>query len=244
MSHGQYIAFLMDDDLFAPDKIECMMAYFISDKEQKISLVTSHRKIIDKNGEQGSIYGNTEKFFNQNMFIDGFVLGNFMLRYNFNVIGEPTTAIFRKDKLTEPFGMYCGRRFGCNVDQAAWFTLLSNGHAVFINKVLSYFRIHENQQLASEKMKVLGALDYAHAVLMARQNGFLQKDKEWQAALAHCLHDAEFVLNKFGEKENLESLLQQDLSELQFKAQKLKDMLNYVRNGAKSHRDRPHGSIV
>ncbi|MEH7543792.1 glycosyltransferase family 2 protein, partial [Bacillus thuringiensis] len=47
---GEYINFLMDDDLFHVNKIEKMMKYFLNDLDNEIKLVTSHRQVMDAEG--------------------------------------------------------------------------------------------------------------------------------------------------------------------------------------------------
>ena len=197
IAKGKFVNYLMDDDLFETNKIEKMMNYFVNDVNEEISLVTSHRTIIDEKGNIHKIFGNTDEIFKEDTIINGLDLGNFMLKTNFNCLGEPTTVLFRKNKLMERFGIYNSRRYGCNVDQASWFNLLSKGKAVFINEVLSYFRIHSNQQLASDKMKLLGALDYAHEVLTAREKGFLIKNEEFNIALSSSLKYCQSVNDYF-----------------------------------------------
>jgi len=146
------------------------------------------------------------------------------LKNNFNCIGEPTTPIFRKNKLKEAFGVYNGRRYGCNVDQATWFNLLTKGKVVFVNKVLSYFRIHGNQQLSSDKMKLLGALDYAHEVLTARKKGFLKKNADYKIALGACENYGNSVLAYFTQKEKKEEFIGK-INELQEKIKKIQDTI-------------------
>lgn len=187
LASGEYVNYLMDDDLFEPMKIERMMQYFIADKKKEIKLVTSQRQLIDENGNILPESMLTQKIFKEDTIIDGHQLGNFVMMHNFNCLGEPTTVLFRKEDLIEPFGTFNGRRYGCNVDQAAWFTLLAKGKAVYIADTLSYFRIHSQQQLQTPKMKLLGALDYAHEILTAYQKGFLQKKEDCKVALENCI---------------------------------------------------------
>lgn len=207
MSNGEFINYLMDDDLFENTKIEKMMNYFIQDINKEISIVTSHREIIDLNGNKKGIFGNTNEIFKEDKIFEGVKLGDFILKTNFNCIGEPTTALFRKNKLNEAFGVFNKREYGCNVDQASWFNLLSNGQAVFINDVLSYFRIHNNQQLASDKMKLLGALDYSHMVLTGREKGFLLNNEDFKTALNSCLKYCKSVLQYFNHLEDKEKYI-------------------------------------
>ena len=198
LSKGEYINLLMDDDLFKADKIEKMMEFFIKDKNNEISLVTSHRYIIDENDEVKGVFGRTEEYFKKTSIIKGENLANFVLVNNYNCIGEPTTVLFKKSKLTEPFGVFCERRFKCNVDQATWFNLLSSGKAVFINEALSCFRIHKGQQQFNRELIVGGAEDYAFEVLMARKKGLLLEDSTYIKAAKNCLTYVNGVISKNG----------------------------------------------
>ncbi|WP_075209242.1 glycosyltransferase [Cytobacillus solani] len=195
LSSGEYINFLMDDDLFHPKKIEKMMDYFINDKEREIVLVTSHRRLINEMGEPYKDGGVTQKVFKEDTIMDGIEFGNILLKFNFNFIGEPTTVLFRKKDLTEPFGTFAGRKYGCNVDSATWLTLLSKGKGVYISETLSFFRIHGNQQLQSEKMKVFGAIDYAHEIINARSYGFLGNKQDYNVSVLNCIDYSCKVLN-------------------------------------------------
>lgn len=222
MANGQFINYLMDDDLFETTKIEKMMNYLIQDTNNDISIVTSHRAIIDSSGNIKSIHGITDKIFNKDTVLSGIELGNYILKTNYNCIGEPTTALFRKNKLNEPFGVYNGRKYGCNVDQATWFNLLSNGKIVFINEILSYFRMHDNQQLASDKMKFLGALDYAHEVLTAREKGFLVRDEDFSKALSLSLKNCQKVTEHFDKSKRRKEFVD-EINKLREKCKVLKN---------------------
>lgn len=179
MAKGEYINFLMDDDLFAPQKIEKMMNYFIFDEKDEISLVTSHRAIIDEKGNVKNIFGNTNNIFKKDEIVDGIEIGNALIINHFNFIGEPTTVLFKKSKLKEPFGVFNGRKYGPNADQATWLNLLSEGKCVFINEILSYFRVHEGQQQNDNKLILQGYIDHAHKTLTCRGKGLLKEDKNY-----------------------------------------------------------------
>lgn len=197
MSKGEYVNFLMDDDLFELNKIEKMMGYFINDIDREIALITSHRGIIDDKGTNKGIFAGTDSVFKTDTTISGAELADFVIANNYNCIGEPTTVLFRRSMLIEPFGVFNNRKYECNVDQASWFNLLSQGKAVFIAEILSYFRIHDNQQLGSTKMKLLGAVDYIHEVLTAKQKGFLQKNEEYLRALRNSQLYSESVMRDY-----------------------------------------------
>lgn len=186
-SSGEYINFLMDDDIFHPEKIRKMMDYYIIDLNKEITLVTSHRRFIDGDGNLLKETGVTQKLFDKDIIVDGIKFGNFILKTTLNFIGEPTTVLFRKKNLIEKFGVFNGRKYGCSIDKATWFNLLSQGKIVFIAQTLSYFRLHSGQQQKSDKMKLSGMIDYAHDVVTCRQKGFLKDNKEYSDAVDICI---------------------------------------------------------
>ncbi|WP_434304827.1 glycosyltransferase [Clostridium botulinum] len=230
IAEGQFINFLMDDDLFEITKIEKMMNYFMQDPNEEFSLVTSHRGIIDDDGNIMQTFGDTNNIFKKNTIISGIELGNFVLKMNFNCIGEPTTVLFRKNKLKEPFGIYNNRRYGCNVDQATWFNLLSNGNAVFINEVLSYFRMHKDQQQNDLKIKLMGFTDYIHSILTCKKNGFLLNSDEYLESICNCLNVCEEYIIKPLEGKKIEMKEYREFEEYHKKLKvKLKEV-NHIQN--------------
>lgn len=58
---GEYINYLMDDDLFHHHKIERMMKYFLSNHINSIKLVTSYRQPIDAEGKNLPDFSFTKK---------------------------------------------------------------------------------------------------------------------------------------------------------------------------------------
>jgi glycosyltransferase involved in cell wall biosynthesis len=143
LAEGDYINYLMDDDLLHPQKIEKMMNYFLTEKD--LSLVTSHRLTIDEKGCLAAPMRDTKKIFKSDKIIDGKELAGILIKYRLNYVGEPSTVLFKKDSLDEPFGTYSGRQAIFAFDVAAWLNLLEKGKAVYISQSLSYFRIHKSQ---------------------------------------------------------------------------------------------------
>lgn len=191
MAQGDYVNFLMDDDLFHPQKIEKMMDCFIMDIKQEISLVTSHRMQIDADGKEIGIFGQSDRVIQKDSVLDGINLGNHLLCNNFNIIGEPTTVLFDKRKLKAPFGTFGGRRYYCNVDQAAWLELLAQGKAVFINQALSStggLFSKPNGEMANIMEK---SSDFAHAVVQSRKYGYLRSSNSYLSAVQKAMGIAE-----------------------------------------------------
>jgi glycosyltransferase involved in cell wall biosynthesis len=201
LAEGEYINYLMDDDLFHVTKIERMMDYYLRDAEREITLVTSHRQRIDSKGNLLPDKGDSMRLFKKDCVTDGIVLGNLALKNNFNFLGEPTTVLFRKRDLKEPFGTFGGRKYGCNVDMASWLNLLAKGKAVYIADTLSYFRIHDNQQLNSPGMRLKGIADFAHEILYSPNLGFLSDPRDFRAAAETWMNYTSQVLAMLKQKQ-------------------------------------------
>ena len=179
LSKGEYINYLMDDDVFHPVKIERMMHYFLN--YRGITLVTSRRRVIDVHGKLLNVpkkYKTFKLLYSKDTIVDGFELGNRLLRDNTNYIGEPTTVLFRKKDLDEPLGMMNGRQALFAVDFVSWLNLLSKGKAVYITKTLSYLRYHPDQLSQNAGARFLSILDAPAILNYAKSKGFLKDQKK------------------------------------------------------------------
>ncbi|ABS21262.1 glycosyltransferase [Bacillus cytotoxicus] len=184
-ARGNYINFLMDDDLFHPHKIQRMMHYFSQDVKNEIALVTSYRKRINAVGNQIEDALPTFQLFPNDTILDGTALGDVMLQTSLNIIGEPTTVLFRRPFLTEPFGTLSGRQYNCSIDMASWVHLLQKGKAVYIAEALSSLRYHPGQQIHHKLLE--GTEDFTHLITTARNYGFLQSTKTYRLSLRCAL---------------------------------------------------------
>ncbi|MDQ0417070.1 glycosyltransferase involved in cell wall biosynthesis [Croceifilum oryzae] len=179
LSSGEYINYLMDDDVFHKEKIAAMMSYYL--RFENITLVTSYRQTIDAQGAHIPPIWATQRLYQEDRVMDGKMLGNYALSHCLNVIGEPTTVLFRKSDLIDRYGFYQGKQYVLLNDMAAWLSLLSKGKAVYITDALSYFRLHPNQN-----NETLGAnlfSEWLDLMIASREDGFLDSDHLYQMAL-------------------------------------------------------------
>lgn len=167
LSKGTYLNYLMDDDLFHPKKIEKMMECFFKYKD--VALVTSRRTIIDAHGKVMKVSPGT-KMYAQDTVVDGNAIISLMLRDTRNYLGEPTTVLFQKQYLKEPFGCLFGKQAYNNVDIASWISLLAHRKAVYMPEPLCSFRIHKSQ-LSNSLLSDLGSLcDWVEHICLSRRN--------------------------------------------------------------------------
>ncbi len=204
LASGEYINFLNDDDLFHPDKLLKMVNWLMSRPD--VTLVTSYRKQIDERGEPLPDLASTAKIFKEDVILDGIAFGNICLKSCMNVIGEPTTVLFRKSDLTESFGHYHGNKYICINDFATWIHLLSKGNAVYITEPLSYFRKHPAQNQNDLNM-VVPAIEQWHRLIQdARKDGFLSSEQDYKTALIHHMRQCTYFLQTVVDADRTEML--------------------------------------
>ena len=172
LAAGEYINFLMDDDLFHPEKISKMMAQMLA--LPNVGLVTSFRQLIDENGRNMDQIPGTERMFDSATLIGGISLGEHILTKGTNVIGEPTTALFRKSDVGKGFGMFIDKEFWVLTDVATWLSILSHKDCVYLPEPLSYFRIHGGQDQRTSAIKLKACVEWLQLFCDAHEhNKFL-----------------------------------------------------------------------
>jgi glycosyltransferase involved in cell wall biosynthesis len=179
LATGEYINYLMDDDVFHKEKIKKMIYFF--NEFENITLVTSYRQTIDESGQNLPPISATVRLYEETRILDGKLLGNIALTRCLNVIGEPTTVLFRKKDLIELFGVYKEKQYSLINDMAAWLLLLSKGKAVYIPEALSYFRLHPNQNNNTLGIKAFS--QWLDIMIASRKDGFLDTNDLYKTAL-------------------------------------------------------------
>lgn len=168
-SHGEFVNYLMDDDLFHPEKIARMMEAMTSGP--KVGLVTSFRQLIDGDGNLLAAIPGTERLFEQPTGIGGTSFGELILRDGTNLVGEPTTALFRRSLLDGQFGVFLGRQYVTLSDVATWLQVMSHADAVYLPEPLSYFRIHGGQDQRNNRVRIEANVEWLQLMCDAHLHG-------------------------------------------------------------------------
>jgi Glycosyl transferase family 2/Tetratricopeptide repeat len=145
-SNGEFIKYLNDDDLLDSGCVERMALCLLANSG--VTLVTSHRKLIDTFGNTLPDIPPTRRPVRYDTVIDGAVAINNMLRTRSNWIGEPTTVMFRRSDIRtdEPDLLsFAGLQAPANSDTTLWTHLLSQGDLIYLIDSLSSFRQHDGQ---------------------------------------------------------------------------------------------------
>jgi len=147
LASGEFIKFLNDDDVLAPDCVARLLDAFR--RAPEASIATSYRQRIDPAGRPLPDQRATRPLAESDMIVSGASMANAMLMAGINVIGEPSTTMFRKQQLLEAipedFAFVSDDSFGI-IDMAMWLPLLLKGDTVYLRAGLSQFRQHEGQQ--------------------------------------------------------------------------------------------------
>jgi glycosyltransferase involved in cell wall biosynthesis len=130
---GEYFAFLADDDIWLPNKLEKQMSYFL--RNPSIGLVCSDAKIIDANGElTGQLFSAKHGEFReyaQNVPRQLFLRGNFICA---------TSAVVTFDAIAS-FGFHIPLKVGLTNDYYMWLAISSKYRVRYIKEPLTLYRV-------------------------------------------------------------------------------------------------------
>ena len=187
MAHarGQYIAFLMDDDLFHPEKLARMVPLL---QRPEIGLVTSYRQLIDEAGRPLADHPSTAPMFASDALVPGDQLGDNLLLNGRNMVGEPTTAMMRRSDLGAGFGFYAGHQYQVLSDVATWLRLMKGRQVAVLREPLSQFRLHGGQDQRRPLQALQANLEWLQLLIDSHDQGLYVTNKaQFQQHLANKL---------------------------------------------------------
>jgi len=165
-----------------------MVSYLEAYGEQ-VSLVTSKRNRIDEKGQTLNDTIDTKPLVGVDSYAQGLELGNIVLASLANVIGEPTTVMFRKkdgQDFEEQKKRFYDDQPGIG-DVVMWLTLLSKGNAIYIVQPLSFFRQHPEQAQRNPQKIFYLVQSWYYLITRSRALGYLQEKALYQMALANLV---------------------------------------------------------
>ena len=186
----EYINYLMDDDLFMPEKIEKMVIKFQQNPD--VSIVTSRRLFIDENNDVLPPINSEEDVITEDTVLTGDEVGKFFLLSMKNIIGEPTTALIKKKKFGDCKLGWSGNEGRYIItDYPAWLKLLSNGKIIYLTEQLSCFRQHKDQDTYSSRFIMSVPVCYAIEIKYAwEKKKFITSEVEIELCILNCISTA------------------------------------------------------
>jgi predicted O-linked N-acetylglucosamine transferase (SPINDLY family)/predicted SAM-dependent methyltransferase/GT2 family glycosyltransferase len=150
---GKYIKFVFQDDLLEPNAISEMVE--LAEQDEEIGLVFSPRTLFVTDGDNYcdpsflEFHGakDIHKGWSELQPIQSgqkLLSDHNIFNYSINKIGEPTTVLIRKDVLDLVGGF--NSDLHQLVDLEMWLRIISVCKVGFVNKYLSHFRLHRDQQ--------------------------------------------------------------------------------------------------
>lgn len=181
---AEFVNWLMDDDLFMPNKISVMVEAFRANPD--VTLVTSNRTLIDIEGntifsDEQDTAGNVIPFagvVKDDMKISGKEAGKRIIMESanwagVNFIGEPTTALVRKSAmLNNTLGYKSNYDKYFISDYPTWLRVLSFGNLMYLKEPLSKFRIHPGQSQRQLNIQIQLFFMMAKAIKYAHDDGY------------------------------------------------------------------------
>ena len=182
-SRGELLKFLNDDDRLLPGCVAHLAAAMASDPA--ITLATSRRFVIDARGARAADLPATTPLAHVNCVASGIDVGDLVLVNSLNLIGEPTTALFRRRDVEDmDAGLFSwgGVTYHCLADLSLWLRLLARGKAYYCAEPLSEYRVHSGQE-QRDHMGVACITERLDLARQARGVGFLRTHAQYQAAM-------------------------------------------------------------
>ena len=182
-SRGELVKFLNDDDRLREDCVARLAAGFAGRPE--VHLATSRRRVIDANGVPAPDIPATSPLSHVSCVMDGLELGDVTLMNSLNLIGEPSTVMFRRadvDSETSGIFTWAGTTYHCLADLSLWLRLLTRGEAYYCAAALCEYRVH-----AGQEQRALGIdciTERYHLAVQGRLAGFLREPAQYRVALA------------------------------------------------------------
>ena len=132
-AHGEYVAFLDDDDEWLPTKIEEQLKGFINDK---IALVYSRCIIVDE------VNGHT--YLQKKKLIRGYVFKSLLMT---NFLGGTSVPLIRRSCIDKVGGF--DTKYKSMQDYDLWLRIAKRYPVNYINKPLTKYYIHSNERISN-----------------------------------------------------------------------------------------------
>ncbi|GGI58038.1 glycosyltransferase family 2 protein [Winogradskyella haliclonae] len=182
-SNGQYIKFLFQDDVLAPDCVEKLVNVMFS--ESNIALVYAKRHFIHTEHSESilefkNVYGNLHENWSNLKIKEGVIEGKTYLKdRNFlnapkNKIGEPTSVLIDKacfDKVG-----YFNEELKQALDCEFWSRLMPFYNIGFVDAYLSSFRLHAAQASAVNKSEKINETEVLYKMYYDTLLPYLHKE--------------------------------------------------------------------
>lgn len=162
LAQGEYVKFLHDDDVLAPDCVEQLVAAI--ERNPGTALASSRRLRIEDDGAPLPDILATSFPFGEDVLIDGPELVSFLADHAINFIGEPSCVLARRADLLalgNELMMLNGKAIHWVGDLAIYVKLLRHGNLALLSSPLTHFRV-SSAQFSQAGRDQVGVGDQGH----------------------------------------------------------------------------------
>ena len=142
-SHGEFIAFLDDDDEWYPQKIEQQLNAVVNDK---IALVYCGNDVIN---DDTGVFKHDKRKFVSGMIFESLLEDNF--------IGSTSYPLLRKDRLVEIGGF--DPLMQSSQDYDVWLRIANKYEVTYIEEPLVLYHVHSGDQITKNPKKKIAGLE-------------------------------------------------------------------------------------
>ncbi|HVC25843.1 MAG TPA: glycosyltransferase [Acidimicrobiales bacterium] len=181
LATGEYVKFVHTDDRLRPTAVARLVAAATS--RAGVSVATSARDVIDGAGRPLVPIASTSRLAEADTVFAGVMVADLVLEHGVNFVGEPSTAMFRRDAMRpEEFSTYRGQEFTSLLDVSTWIALLERGDVAYVAEPQSELRLHDGQY-GRELGGVVEHLEWLELVGRAHDAGRLAEPERFARAL-------------------------------------------------------------
>ncbi len=194
-ARADLLKFLNDDDRLLPACVESLAS--VLEANPAVRLATSRRRVIGAQGEALPDVPATYPVSLLSALVFGRELADLALVNSLNVIGEPTTVMFRRSHLAiedDSLFRWGGREYHCLADMSVWLRLLSSGLAYYCANPLSEYRRHPGQEQERPGVRLECMVERLWIAREAHRAGFLASQDAWRRALEGILGPVDAAL--------------------------------------------------
>lgn len=190
LAGGEYLQWLMDDDILCPDKLAKMVP--LLKQRPEIRLVTSARSWIDAAGRLLPQGGNSiPEIRGEYALFDGIETGRLLLKTTQNFLGEPSAVLFRRHDLQHHYWQADCRGYQTISDVVMWLELLEQGQCAYFKEPLSCYRRHMDQEGQRMDVVLLSRIEWKDLIQEYHDRGvFLCSEADYRTALDSLYQDA------------------------------------------------------
>jgi glycosyltransferase involved in cell wall biosynthesis len=171
---GEYVKFLMDDDVMLPDCVDALLTPCLT--FPNVHFAVAKRRPVDEDLTPIPDFSSTAAISDRDGIIDGRALGDLLLRLNLNLVGEATSVLFHRSLLPADADVFAfdDHDFEANLDVSLWLKMLSRTDAFHVAEPMTLFRVHgQGKGSTAYLVPLIGNIEWERLIAVARRFGFL-----------------------------------------------------------------------